>query len=159
MNLSWNKYFMSLAYFVALRSKDENTKCGAVIVDEDNIVRATGYNSFVRGINDSLTDRQERPEKYFWMEHGERNAIYNCMVRPKGCRIYVTGHPCADCARGIIQSGITKLIYDKRPEFHTDWNDSIRVASQMFIEKEIAVEVYEDEIQREIYKFTRGVKH
>lgn len=157
--MNWDKYFMSWAYFVALRSKDKSTKCGAVIVDDDNIVRATGYNSFVRGINDHVPDRQERPEKYFWFEHGERNAIYNCMVRPKGCRIYVTGHPCADCARAIIQSGITKLIYCNRPEFHTDWNDSIEVASQMFQEAGVYVEIYTDDIQREIYKWTRGVKH
>ena len=26
--MNWDKYFMSLAYFVALRSKDESTKCG-----------------------------------------------------------------------------------------------------------------------------------
>jgi len=157
--MNWDKYFVSLAYFVALRSKDESTKCGAVIVDDDNIVRATGYNSFVRGINDFVPERQERPEKYLFFEHAERNTIFNCTVRPKGCRIYVTGHPCADCARAIIQSGIVKLIYCERPEFHADWNDSIKAASQMFKEALIKVEVYTDDIQREIYKFTRGVKH
>lgn len=159
MNLKWDKYFISLAYFIALRSKDESTKCGAVIVDEDNIIRSTGYNSFVRGIQDNILERQLRPEKYLWFEHAERNAVYNSIIRPKGCKIYVTGHPCARCASAIIQSGIIKVIYCHRPEFHSDWNDDIKIAKQMFNEANIEMSIYTEDIQREIYKFTRGVKH
>ena len=157
--MNWDKYFMSMAYFCALRSKDESTKCGAVIVDEDNIIRSTGYNSFVRGINDDVPERQERPEKYLWFEHGERNAIYNCAVRPKGCKIYVTGLPCARCTRAIIQSGISEIIADSRPEFSTDWDEDHRITLLMIEENGIKLRYYSDDIQREIYKFTRGEKH
>jgi len=70
-----------------MRSKDKSTHVGAVVVDDLNIVRSMGYNSFVRGINDDVPERQERPEKYFWFEHAERNAIYNSQLSLRGCRM------------------------------------------------------------------------
>ena len=66
-----------MANLVAKKSKDQSTQIGAVIVGIDNEIRSTGYNSFPSGINDDLQERQERPEKYYWIEHAERNALYN----------------------------------------------------------------------------------
>jgi len=78
--MNWDEYFVAIAELVCFRSKDRSTKVGAVIVGPDNEIRSTGYNSFVRGINDTIEERQQRPEKYFWFEHAERNAIY-CAAR------------------------------------------------------------------------------
>jgi len=75
--MRWVEYFQNLAHQVKLKSKDENTQIGAVIVGKDKEIVSTGYNSFPRGIKDNKKERQERPEKYFWFEHAERNAIYN----------------------------------------------------------------------------------
>tara|TARA_B100001109_G_C18560127_1_gene333834 strand:+ start:85 stop:555 length:471 start_codon:yes stop_codon:yes gene_type:complete len=112
--LSWDEYFIKMAQLVATRSKDPNTHIGAVIVGPDNEVLATGYNNFVRGIDDDVPERSERPEKYYWFEHAERNAIYSAArhgVSLKGCKIYLSCWiPCTDCARGIIQSGIKEII-------------------------------------------------
>ena len=66
-----------MANLVAKKSKDQSTQIGAVIVGPDNEIRSTGYNSFPKGLNDDLQERQERPEKYYWIEHAERNALYN----------------------------------------------------------------------------------
>jgi len=110
--MNWNQYFMSMAFLVAMKSKDQNTHHGAVIIGPDNEIISTGYNSFCRGANDDLPERQERPEKYLWFEHAERNAIYNAArigAITKGCTMYVTGIPCMDCARGIVQSGIKNV--------------------------------------------------
>ena len=56
-----------------------------------------------------IEERQERPEKYYWFEHAERNSIYNAArigVSTKGSKMYMTcGVPCADCARAIINAG------------------------------------------------------
>jgi dCMP deaminase len=112
--------FMTLVYVIASLSKDKNTKLGAVIIGPDNEIRSVGYNGFVRGLEDNVPERQERPEKYFWFEHAERNAIYNATLQGvslKGCRMYTNGIPCDDCARGVIQSGIREVIVDKL------WND------------------------------------
>jgi len=115
---SWDKYFMEMLPSIASKSKDQSTKCGCIIVGPDNEIRSTGYNSFPRGLNDNLQSRQERPEKYFWFEHAERNAIYNaarCGIPLKGCHVYITGFPCCDCARAIVQAGIVEVIYDNDP--------------------------------------------
>ena len=100
--MTHDEYYFSIAEVVKLKSKDESTKVGCVIVGEDGQIISTGYNSFVRGIDDNVNSRQERPEKYFWFEHAERNAIYNasrsgiCLLNST---IYVPGIPCADCMR------------------------------------------------------------
>ena len=65
IKIPWDDYFMTMVYLASTRSKDEHTKVGAVIVDDLNIIMSVGYNSFVRGINDCVSERQERPEKYF----------------------------------------------------------------------------------------------
>jgi len=113
--VDWDDYYMTMAYLVAMKSKDRNTHIGAVVVGPDNEVRSTGYNSFPRAINDDKTTRQERPEKYFWFEHAERNAVYNSSligVSLKGCKMYTNGVPCMNCARAIVQSGIKNVIVD-----------------------------------------------
>lgn len=114
--MNWTEYFLNIAEQVKLKSKDQSTQIGAVIVGTDNEVLSTGYNSFPRGMDDTLQERQERPEKYFWIEHAERNAIYNAAsvgTPLKGSTIYLTsGLPCMDCARGIVNSGI-KVVWCK----------------------------------------------
>ncbi len=115
--MDWTEYFLNIAEQVKLKSKDQSTQIGAVIVGQDNEVLSTGYNSFPRGLHDNMDERQERPEKYFWFEHAERNAIYNAArigVSLKNSTIYLTsGIPCMDCARGIVNSGV-KIVWCKR---------------------------------------------
>ena len=115
--MRWVEYFQNLAHQVKLKSKDEKTQIGAVIVGKDKEIVSTGYNSFPRGIDDTIKERQERPEKYFWFEHAERNAIYNAArigVSTKGCTMYLScGIPCSDCARGIINAGITRIFCER----------------------------------------------
>lgn len=111
--MNWTQYFINIAHQVKLKSKDERTQIGAVIVGLSNQIVSTGYNSFPRGINDNVPERQERPEKYFWFEHAERNALYNASlngISTKDCSIYLTcGIPCTDCCRGIINAGIREV--------------------------------------------------
>lgn len=146
--MNWNEYFRQIAHTVKLKSKDINTQIGAVIVGKDNEIVSTGYNSFPRGINDDLPERQERPEKYYWMEHAERNAIFNAArigVSTRDCSIYLTcGIPCADCARGIINAGIRRVVCDRRGEAQGGrWEESIRRSLVMFIESGVKIEFYE----------------
>jgi dCMP deaminase len=116
-DMNWTDYFLNIAEQIKLKSKDESTQIGAVVVGKDKEILTTGYNSFPRGLRDDLPERQERPQKYFWIEHAERNAVYNAArigVSLKESAIYLTsGLPCADCARAIINAGI-KTVYCKR---------------------------------------------
>ncbi len=137
----WNKRFMEVAFLVASWSKDPSTKTGAVIVGPDKEIRATGYNGPVRGVNDEVEERFERPTKYDFFEHAERNALYNaCLtgVSVKGCVMYATHAPCVDCARAIIQSGIktvvtNKIVIDETTPKNT-WRDKLFVSKEMFAE-------------------------
>lgn len=120
---SWENYFLQIAAVVAIRSKDPNTQIGAVIVDEDNQIAATGYNGFPRGAQNVIS-RFERPEKYDYFEHAERNAIFAAARRGvalKGSTLYLAGphFSCLDCTRAIIQSGIRK-VYLPKPDLENE---------------------------------------
>lgn len=139
---NWDSYFIELAKHAATRSKDRSTKVGCVIVGPDNEIRSTGYNGFPRGINDEAPERHERPAKYLWTEHAERNAIYNaarCGVSLKGCRAYLPWFPCMDCARAIVQSGIVELIAQQPDLDDAKWGKEFAAALQMFSEAGVAV--------------------
>ncbi len=158
--VSWDDYFMSMVYLVAMKSKDERTHIGAVVVGEDNEIKSTGYNSFVRGLNDGLSERQEKPEKYFWFEHAERNAIYNATLigaSLKGCKMYTNGIPCMDCSRGVVQSGIEEVIVDKLWDGGNRGDDleHTKRALQMFEETGVRVRYWEGQLLN-LEKFRRG---
>jgi dCMP deaminase len=147
--MNWVQYFRNLANQIKLKSKDENTQIGAIIVGKDKEIVSTGYNSFPRGLDDSIKERQERPEKYYWFEHAERNAIYNAArigVSTKDTTMYLScGLPCADCARGIINAGITRIFCErvdvtKGPQ----WKESQERSWDMFLEADVKVCFYDD---------------
>lgn len=157
---SWDDYFMSLSYLVASKSKDKRTHIGAIIVGPDNEIVTTGYNSFPRGLNDNVLERQEKPEKYFWFEHGERNAIYNASrigSSTKGCKMYTNGVPCTDCGRAVVQSGILEVIVDKRWDENNSPKDKEESEKtiQMFKETGIKLRYWEGNLIG-IHKFRRG---
>ena len=147
--MKWPEYFKNIAHQVSLKSKDDHTQIGAVIVGPENEIVSTGYNSFPRGINDNVSERQARPEKYFWFEHAERNAIYNAArigVSTKGCTIYLTSDmPCADCARGIINSGIVKVVITLNGAANSaKWKRSAKRSAMMFSEAKVIVDHFKD---------------
>jgi dCMP deaminase len=138
----WDARFLELTLTIAGWSKDRSRKVGCVIVGPNNEIRATGYNGFPRRVDDRPAERHERPLKYLWTEHAERNAIYNAAytgISLAGCRIYVPWYPCIDCARAIVQAGIVELI-GVEPDWQDDqWGEGFHVARQMFEEAGIAV--------------------
>lgn len=139
---NWDKKFIKLSSHISDWSKDKNKKVGAVIVDSDNIVLSMGYNGIPRGCDDTDECRYERPTKYLFTEHAERNAIYHAArhgVSLKGCKMYVTLFPCADCARAMIQSGITKLIAPEPNLNHEVWGEHFKAAIQMMEEAKIEI--------------------
>ena len=120
----WDRRWMALAQLIATWSKDRGRKVGAVIVGPDNEIRSTGFNGIPRGVNDDVEERHDAAsgEKYLWVSHAERNAIYNAAllgVSTKGCTLYVPWYPCIECAKAIVQAGIGKLVC-----FEPDLTDS-----------------------------------
>ncbi len=114
--LSWDDYFMGVALLSAQRSKDPNTQVGACIVNTQNKIIGIGYNGFPIGCSDDVLpwDREGEPlqTKYPYVCHAEMNAIVNSTAADlHGGRLYVSLFPCNECAKLIIQVGISKVIY------------------------------------------------
>ena len=107
---------MGVALLSAKRSKDPNTQVGACIVNNEKKIVGVGYNGFPMGIDDDSFpwDREGTflETKYPYVCHAELNAILNSISRDlKNCSIYVALFPCNECAKAIIQSGITEVVY------------------------------------------------
>ena len=112
--ISWDEYFMGIALLAAKRSKDPSTQVGACIVDNANVILATGYNGFPKGCSDDEFpwDREGEITKYPYVVHAELNAILNAQGKDlRNARIYVALFPCNECAKAIIQSGISEVVY------------------------------------------------
>jgi dCMP deaminase len=156
----WDQYFMEMVYLTASRSKDDSTKVGAVIVGQDHGLCSAGYNSFVRGINDFVEERYERPEKYKWFEHAERNAVYNAArkgIPLEGTIMYTNGTPCSDCGRAVIQAGIVEIVthhlWEERcAEMMGDWLDSLKATKTMFEEAGVKMRVYDGPLDLDLGK-------
>ena len=138
-----DNFFFSLCDTILKQSKDPSTKTSCVIVGPNNEVRSLGYNGVPRGVAD-IESRFERPLKYKWVEHGERNAIYNAAragIALDGCLIYIMWYPCADCARAIIQSGIIQVIIPAgSAEYGKErWGEDFKISKVMFEEAGIDV--------------------
>lgn len=121
INSKWDKRFMRLARDIATWSKDPSSKIGAVIVNDERRILATGYNGFPRGIADSDDRLNDREKKYSMIVHAELNALMNALyagVSVKGATLYVYGLPiCSDCTKSVIQSGIARIVItDPRDE-------------------------------------------
>ena len=113
--ISWDEYFMGIALLSAMRSKDDSTQVGACIVNSDNKILSLGYNGMPIGCKDTDMPwkRQGAPldTKYMFVCHAEFNAILNSGKDLKGAIISTTLFPCNECAKAIIQSGISEIVY------------------------------------------------
>ncbi|KAL0357598.1 UNVERIFIED_CONTAM: putative deoxycytidylate deaminase [Sesamum calycinum] len=132
--LSWDDYFMAIAFLSAERSKDPNRQVGACLVSEKGIILGIGYNGFPRGCSDDKLPWSKKSKNGDPLEtnthqlfvvscsyvcHAEVNAILNTNhASAAGQRLYVTMFPCNECAKIIIQSGVAEVIYyvEKRLE-------------------------------------------
>jgi len=110
-------------------------------------VRTTGYNGLPRGVSAQEDTRFDRAsgEKFFWIEHAERNAIYNAArtgVSLVGCTAYVNRFPCADCGRALIQSGIAQVVAPPIPSKDGALDYSFQVSHRMLREAGLIITEY-----------------
>lgn len=143
--LSWDAAIMKVAFTIAQRSKDPNTQVGCCIVDSKHRFIGVGYNGLPRGCNDdefpwTKSDNSIYHNKYGYVVHAEQNAILNSTKDLDGTKIYVTQHPCNECAKFIIQSGIVEVIYQNNPNKDTD---SVKASVRMFAAAGVKVRQYD----------------
>lgn len=120
----WDKRFLQLAQLVAQWSKDPATQVGSVIVNERKQILGIGFNGFPRGVEDKPEMYTDRNIKLMYVSHAERNALDNCLVDlfSQNAVLYCTLFPCTDCAKGIIQRGIKRVVsfYPESDRFAPD---------------------------------------
>ena len=124
------------AIVVARQSPSRPRKVGAVLVLADGATTLAACNDFPAGVRD-IEARHAHPERLLWIEHAERNAIFAAARRgmaTAGATLIATFHPCADCARAIVQAGIARL-HTLAPDFSDPlWGPAFR-CSQAILEE------------------------
>ena len=139
VNETWDKRFLSLAQHIANWSKDPSTKVGAVIVDQNRRIVSTGYNGYPKGVDDTI-DTDEREIKYKKVIHAEKNAILFAKQDLTGCTLYVTHHPCSQCAGYILQAGISRVVTLSNIEFDLRHKHDQKIANALLTSVEILVD-------------------
>lgn len=144
---NWDSRFVSLSEHIANWSQD-STQVGCVTVGPDHEILTTGYNGLPRGVEPSPSVRTRRPHKYQWTEHAERNAIYNAArdgIRLLGSTCYTNWFPCTDCARALIQCGVTRVVGREPSYDHAKYGSDFVVSKQMMEEAGIKIVYIEKE--------------
>lgn len=145
----WTRRYLDIAKEVSTWSKDPSKQIGAVAVGDKGQILSQGYNGFPRGVKDTDDRYNNREEKYKYVVHGEMNCIYNACnsgVSLNGATLYVTGLPvCSECAKGIIQVGIKKVVMEYPKDIPLIWEQSVQLTKQMFHEANVLCMCHEEE--------------
>lgn len=150
--ISWDEYFMGIAFISSLRSKDPRTQVGACIVDTEKHILSTGYNGAPLNLSDDDLPWDSLGEatndimniKNTFVCHAEANAIDNYngnKDKLKNSTIYVTLFPCVECAKRIIQNKIKKVVYLKQYSKQAQ----INAANYMFEKANVEIQQFDIE--------------
>ena len=146
----WDERMMGMAKLVSTWSScyKVNRKVGAVIVKDKRIL-TTGYNGAGSGISSCvdrglcLREQMNIPSgtrhEICYAVHAEQNAIIQAAklgVSVQGATLYCTHQPCSICAKMIINSGITRVVFDE------GYPDEFSI--KMFNEAGVKVEKFSD---------------
>ncbi|MDP6354834.1 MAG: dCMP deaminase family protein [Planctomycetota bacterium] len=121
----WDEYFMRIAEVVALRSNCIKRQIAAIVVKDRRII-TTGYNGTPRGVRncneggcprckDSSIPSGTRLDECL-CSHAEENSITQAAYHGTSLQeatLYSTMSPCLLCAKLIINSGITEVVYNQ----------------------------------------------
>lgn len=110
------QYNLDTRYLRMAKIWAENSYCirrkvGAIIV-KDNMIISDGYNGTPSGFENICEDEDGKTKPY--VLHAEANAITKVAKSTNNSNqatLYVTTSPCIECAKLIIQSGITRVVY------------------------------------------------
>jgi dCMP deaminase len=136
--------FINQADQAKFKSCDKHTKLGAIIVDIKGNVLIDSCNTIPLEVN-ITDDRLERPIKYQYIEHAERNACFYAAkhgIKLDGTIMIMSCNPipCTECARAIIQSGIKMVIgRDIENVASAKWDDTCNFALELLKEAKVAV--------------------
>ena len=119
-----DRVYMDMAYEQAEKSVCLRAKVGAVLVLNGKVV-AQGYNNMTGGINDCAEVGCIREKLN--IPSGTRREVCRAIcaeqlaiseaarngVEIDGSTAYITTFPCHICAKLLVSSGVTEIVYDK----------------------------------------------
>lgn len=129
--MSWDRYFLTITRQVAERSTCPRAQVGALIV-RDRSILASGYNGAPSGlphctevgclVAESRTPDGQTEEHCARTIHAEINAIAQAAkngVSIRDADIYVTHSPCVHCLKVLINTGMSRIFYDRAYQLGT----------------------------------------
>jgi len=131
-------YFRQLYQYAMNKSKDPSTQNAALLTEQGSGIIAIECNNMPDKVQQT-DNRWERPIKYHYVEHAERNVLYKAIkmgMATQGLTMYCPWYSCSDCARAIIQCGIKRIIghkeyFDRTPD---RWKESCAIGIEMMQE-------------------------
>lgn len=103
-----------MAHVWAKNSYCKRRQVGSLIV-KDRMIISDGYNGTPSGFENICEEENNTTKPY--VLHAEANAITKVAKSnnsSEGSTLYITDSPCMECAKLIIQSGIVRVVYDKK---------------------------------------------
>ena len=103
--------YMEMAQVVSTQSYDTDTQVGALLVRNGNVL-SMGWNGMPAGCDNNCKNHTGATN---WeVLHAEANAILKCAKEGRateGSTLYCTLSPCRECAKLILQAGISKVVF------------------------------------------------
>lgn len=119
---SWDETWMAIAQVLARRATCLKRKLGAVVVSADNRhIVGLGYNGAPHGqphcLDVGCMEIHGHCERCL---HAEANALLKAGEFAQHATLYITGFPCLECARMIVQCQVREVVYgdDYEPTEH-----------------------------------------
>lgn len=103
--------YLRMALIWAENSYCKRRQVGAIVV-KDKMIISDGYNGTPSGFDNICEDENNLTLPF--VLHAEANAITKLARssnNSEGATLYVTAAPCIECAKLIIQAGITRVVY------------------------------------------------
>ena len=110
----FDKSYIEMAHVWAKNSYCERRQVGALIV-KNRMIISDGYNGTPSGFENVCEEDDNTTKPY--VLHAEANAITKVAKSNNssdGATLYITDSPCMECAKLIIQSGIKRVVFDRR---------------------------------------------
>jgi dCMP deaminase len=122
--LGWDEYFLEVATAISLRGDCTRSKVGAVLVDDNHRIIATGYNGVPPGVAGCLSGACPRGKLSYEelppgndysnciANHAEFNAIlYASPEERSGTTLYITRRPCDGCKQLALAEHVTRVVW------------------------------------------------
>ena len=131
-----DRRYLRMAIIWAENSYCKRRKVGALLVKGEMII-SDGYNGTPSGFENVCEDEDNNTKPY--VLHAEANAITKVAKSnnsSEGSTLYVTSSPCMECAKLIIQAGITRVVF----------TESYRIEDGINLLKRANIEVHQIEL-------------